>query len=334
VRLIGRQVDDAARFLDLLGERNRIGAVRLTQSLLADGWSRSEVITDVLAVSQRRVGELWSAGDWTISQEHAATAIVDVVLSSLVSTGDGSRGRLVVACCEEEWHSLPARMFAELLRDLDWEVVFLGASTDADSLGQFLSVEQPVALLVSCSLPMNLIGAMRMIDAAHAAGYRVLAGGAAVATAERAAAIGADGWAASLPAANDLLGAWRHDDGRPRATGGAGRTAAAPLLAAQAELVDRAMVALRERLPVMSTFTDRQVNRTRADFRYIVGFAAAAVLVEDLGVFEEFLAWLDAILVRVGLPRVLGLSLETLASVAPELPALQRVLAHGRAYLE
>jgi methanogenic corrinoid protein MtbC1 len=291
------------------------------------------VIIGALAAAQRRVGELWAAGEWTVSQEHAATAIVEVVLSSLAGTTGGSRGRLVLACCEEEWHSLPARMLAELLRDLDWEVVFLGASTDADRLGDLLTVEQPVALLISCSLPMNLMGAARMTDAAHAAGYRVLAGGAALPSAKRAAAIGADGWAASLPGADDLLARWQTDEDRSRAASAPGRAAAASLLAAQAMLVERAMLALQQNLPVMASFTEKQVNRTRADFRYIIGFAAASVLVQEPAVFDEFLDWLEAILIRLGLPGVLALSLEALASVSVEFPHLQDVLARGRTHL-
>ncbi|MDX6198453.1 MAG: hypothetical protein QOJ79_1604 [Actinomycetota bacterium] len=325
--------DAAARFIGLLEARDRLGALSFAQSLLDSGWSRSDVVIGVLAAAQRRVGELWAAGSWTVSQEHAATAIVDVILTALSSTQAGWRGRLVLACCEEEWHSLPARMLAELLRDLGWEVTFLGAATDADSLGEFLRGELPVAMLVSCSLPMNLVGASRMTDAAHAAGYRVLAGGAAFPDAKRALALGADGWAASLAEADALLEAWQHDGGAPRAAAAAGRTAAANVLAAQSELTDRAMDALLIKLPVMAEFSDRQLGRTRADFRYIVAFAAAAILVQEPAVFEEFLDWLDAILTRLGLSAVLLLSIDTLASVATGYPQLVSVLATGRAHL-
>ncbi|MDQ1536093.1 MAG: hypothetical protein QOE58_486 [Actinomycetota bacterium] len=322
-----------AHFVTLLEARDRLGALSFAQSLLESGWTRSDVIIGVLASAQRRVGELWASGHWTVSQEHAATAIVDVILTALSSTEAGPRGRLVLACCEEEWHSLPARMLAELLRDLGWDVTFLGASTDADSLGGFLRVEMPVALLLSCSLSMNLVGASRMTDAAHAAGYRVLAGGAAFPSAKRALALGADGWAASLAEADQLLERWQHDGGAPGAAAAPGRAATAYVLSAQGELSDRAMDALRMQLPRMADFSDRQLSRTRSDFRYIIGFAAASMLVQDPTVFEEFLDWLDAILTRLGLPAVLALSLDTLASVAPGQPQLLSVLAAGRAHL-
>ncbi|MCW2623200.1 MAG: binding domain protein [Frankiales bacterium] len=332
--MIDREPDAALRFLVFLDHRDRAGAQGFIRSLVERGWPSNEIITGVLAAAQRRVGELWVTGHWSVSQEHASTAIVDGVLSSLSSpVGGGTRGRLVLACAEEEWHSLPARMLGELLRDLGWDVTFLGASADADSLGDFLRVESPVALLLSCSLPMNFIGASRMIDAAHAVGYRVLAGGGAFPSASRALALGADGWAATPAAADDLLDLWRHDPGAPTSVTAVGGAAAAAIDAAQLELVGRAMRRLQERLPLMAGFDDRQLNHTRSDFRYIIAFAAAAVLVQDHLVFEEFLDWLAAILTRVGLPRILDLSLDTLASVSPEHPQLLSVLASGRSHL-
>ena len=79
-------------------------------------------------------------------------------------------------------------------------------------------------------------------------------------------AIGADGWAAALADADELLVRWQHEDDGPEPPALPGRAAAASLLASQTMLVDRAMATLQDRLPVMATFTERRVNRTRADF--------------------------------------------------------------------
>lgn len=331
--MIDVELDAGVPFLDLLDARDRLGALAFAHALLEDGWSPNDVITGVLAPVQRRVGELWAAGEWSISQEHASTAIVDEVLGSLSSARRGARGRLVLACAEEEWHGLPARMIAEQLRDRDWDVTYLGASADAGSLGEFLRAERPVALLLSCSVPMSFMGASRMVDAAHAAGYRVLAGGAAFPGPRRASALGADGWAATLADADELLEQWRHDGGAPTTVSARGKVGAAALLAAQTELVDSAVQALQGRLPVMAGFSERQLTRTRADYRCIIAFAAAAVLVQDHLLFGEFLDWLDAVLVKAGVPDVLDVSLAALSSVAADHPELQAVLASGRAHL-
>ncbi|MEP6660004.1 MAG: cobalamin-dependent protein [Acidimicrobiales bacterium] len=322
--------DAASHFLDLLAARDRPGALAFARRQLDAGASVADVVVDVLATAQRRVGELWEAGTWTVSQEHAATAIVEAVLADIASAPrQGSRGRVVLACCEQEWHSLPARMLSEMLEARSWEVTFLGASASADDLGEFLRDVDPIGLLVSCSVAMNLLGAARIVDAAHAAGYRVIAGGAALATAARADALGADGWAASIEQADAILDQWRAEPGLPRPVTRPGANAGSAIDGSQRELVDAAMAALAGRIPAVSRFTERQISRTRADYGYIVSFAAASVLLEDNALFDEFVEWLDGILVRLGHAGVLAVSLEVLASVARDHPELVELLGRS-----
>ena len=59
------------------------------------------------------------------------TAITDAVLAALAWRIEAAedQGHLVVTCAEGEWHSLPARMAAEVLQTHGWLVTFLGAST-------------------------------------------------------------------------------------------------------------------------------------------------------------------------------------------------------------
>jgi len=311
-------VEAAALFLDLLGARDRAGALALARSLLAGGASTAEVIDDILSVAQRGVGERWETGEWTVSQEHAATAIVEAVLASLAPTERTAewKGALVLACCEQEWHSVPARMLAELLRGHGWVVTFLGASVSADDLGGTLRLAEPVALLVSCSVSMNLLGAARVIDAAHAVGYRVLVGGSALPTAARASALGADGWASSVDDADQVLTAWSGHRGVPSPVARPGSAAATALASCRAALVDETLAVLRSTTPVMAGFTERQLGRARTDLGYIVSFGAASVLIGDDEVFHEFLEWLDPTLFRLGLQGFLAASLDTMAGLA------------------
>lgn len=327
--------DASTRFLGLLAQRDRVGALALARAQIDKGASVTDVVVDVLATAQRRVGELWETGAWTVSQEHAATAIVEAVLADLAcSPAEGSRGRVVLACCEQEWHSLPARMLGEMLLGRSWEVTFLGASTSADDLGGFLREVDPVGLLVSCSVAMNLMGAARIVDAAHAVGYRVIAGGAALTSKARADALGADGWAASIEQADVILDEWRAKPGPPRPVTRPAGEAGTAIDRGQRELVDAAMASLADRIPAVSRFTERQISRTRADYGYIVSFAAASVLLDDDPLFDEFVDWLDGILVRLGHSGVLAVSLEVLASVARDHPELVDLLGRATGRLQ
>lgn len=312
---------ELADLLDLLEARDRTGAVAYATALSARA-GVEHLVTQVLGPAQAEVGARWQTGRWTVSQEHAASAIVQAVLEALgdVAGAARTRGRVVLACVEDEWHSLPARMFTELLRARGWDVDFLGASIAPDDLPDFLTDVQPDALALSCSVAMNLPGAARVIDAAHSVAVPVLIGGRGV-TRARAVALGADGYATDARGASALLQSWQHGLvlAAPRRPGA---REAAMLALHTARIVDAVMAELPRSLPMTAGFTDRQTARTRADYVYILRFLAAAVLVDDLAVYTEFLTWLQGILVGVGLPAaLLPLSLDALTPLLAAFPA-------------
>ncbi|SRR6266487_2259805 len=137
---------DVERFVEYLARRDRRAATRQALGLLEAGVGVQELILGLLGPAQAEVGRRWEANQWSVADEHAATAIADAVLGALSWRTDaaGDQGRVVVTCAEGEWHSLPARMAAELLRVHGWQVTFLGASTPADHLRRFVAEVEAV----------------------------------------------------------------------------------------------------------------------------------------------------------------------------------------------
>jgi len=297
-------VSQADTVLELIGARRRDEAVRLARSLAQDAGLAAAVA--LLAAVQQKVGRLWQQNEWTVADEHAATAIADLALAAACFDAErrpGARaGTVVVACAEEEWHVLPARMFAEQLRAAGWEVVFLGASTPAEHLRRFLAADPPTAAALSCTVPLHLPGALRAVAGCHAASVPVLAGGAAFGTApNRAAAIGADAWAPTPQHAAAILTRWASnppplavplvDDG--------------PALAVAAErplIVERAMSMLARRFPPLAHYTSQQLARTQEDLSCIIQFVEASLLAADDTIITDFADWLTSILAARGLP--------------------------------
>lgn len=325
------------RFLELVGVRDRRGALDLAAGLMAAGMDITELVS-ILSSVQVEIGRLWETGSGSIAKEHASTAIVESVIAAAAASTNlvPQRGRVVVACVEDEWHSLPARMFSEVVAAAGYEVTFLGPSLPPEDVGAFLRQVDPIGVALSCSVAMNLPGAARVIDAAHAAGSRTLVGGSGFGlTPARATSIGADAWAGSPADALDVLDAWSRSPGpvRPseRALGGE-----APVLLEQRDvLVRRAVEALTARLTGTITLDQQQAARTRADYLYIVRFLESALLVGDDSIFLEFLPWLGAVQPGTALPAaVLPLLLNCLGSALPEgLTQSARLLAEGNSIL-
>lgn len=314
-------MSQAGTVLELIQGRRRDDALELVRSAARDAGLAAAV--QLLAEVQRKVGELWQQNELTVADEHAATAVVDLALAAACLEVErrphAPGGTVVVACAEEEWHVMPARMFAEQLTAAGWDVVFLGASTPAEHLQRFVAAEPPAAVAVSCTVPLYLHGARRAIAASHAAGVPVLAGGAAFGTApNRAAAIGADAWASTLDGAVATLSRWVSN--RPPLA--APLVDDAPALAAGAErpmIVERAMSALASRFPPLADYTSGQLARTREDLDYILRFAEASLLTGDDSIITSFASWLKSVLAARGLPDgILPLGIGVLQECLPE----------------
>lgn len=282
----------------------------------------------VLAAVQVEVGARWQTQRWTVADEHAASAIVDHALSvASAATGvpDGAR-RVVVACVEDEWHVLPARMLAEQLRARGWATLFLGSSAPAVDLRRFVASASPVAVALSCSMDRNLPGARRSVEACHDAGVPVAVGGPAFVDGARAAAVGADAGCTSIEELHAVLRDWAD-----RAPEPATPTVAAPPPLdglARSRVVDAALATMVERIQPLARARHHELTRLRDDLDGLLRGAEAAVHVGDPAIVAEHVAWLRSVSESRGEPvGLVAVALEALAGAAPDWLDLRGELA-------
>ena len=171
-----------------------------------------------------------------------------------------------------------------------------------------------------------------MIEASRDAGVPVIVGGRGFGVCgEYARSLGANGLAPNAKAAIALLdgGEW------PSFT-----DPAPPVLHPDddyAELsnrsravVDGSMAWLFERFPPMAAYDDMQLDRTTEDLAHIVDFAAAALFIDDVSLFTEFVGWLADILVPREVPVAAArLGLEAVREQVPDLARARRFLTAG-----
>ena len=288
--------------LELIVARDREALVEAVVEVARDDGLGAVIA--LLAGVQREVGRRWQDLDWSVADEHAATALADLALAAAAlgyPMGEPALGTVVVTCAEEEWHVLPARMFAEQLRADGWDVVFLGASTPAGHLTRYLARRSVVAVGVSCSVPVHLPGARRSIGAAHEVGIPVMAGGAGFGTTPaRALAVGADAWATSIEQAHRTASAW--SGGAPPLARPTDDREQLALAADRQVVVEEAMADLAVHFPEMGAYSPWQVKKAREDLDYIVRFVEAALLTDDDTIVVEFVGWLVPLLSARGVP--------------------------------
>ena len=323
-------------------DRDEYAAAATVFAAVDGGTSPEDVLLEVIAPVQRRVGTEWAANRITVAQEHAATAINDRVIATLshhpASLRTADVGRLTVACVDGEWHALPARLFAEVLRLRGWQVDFLGAQVPTPHLIAHLHQFGPDAVALSCSIPTRLPTAHAAITACQAAGVPVLAGGAAFGADGRyARLLGADAWAPDARAAAVRLG-----QGLDRPRLGAthqpiddlphlGDQEYTMVSATAAQLVKSTVHDLEERFPAMRAYSEAQRQHTTEDIAHIVDFLATALYTDDDDLFTGFITWTAEILEARGVPAAsLHPALDLLAGQLQDFPRTHRLLRAAR----
>ncbi|GAA1916069.1 cobalamin B12-binding domain-containing protein [Nocardioides lentus] len=189
------------------GDRHQ--SLTAVKRLRAAGLTADEIIQGHILPAQREVGHLWLTGAMSVTQEHATTAVSEGLVRWLGSFSDPpeqDRPLVVVACMEQEWHSLPALVVAEHLVAADHRVSYLGPSPDpGDMLRQVLRLK-PRAVLFSASLTSALARQKRMLNQMHSLGLPIIVGGQGFGDdPRRALALGATAWAKDPAGAVRLL---------------------------------------------------------------------------------------------------------------------------------
>ncbi|MEU8131559.1 cobalamin-dependent protein [Micromonospora sp. NPDC049049] len=324
-------------YLEHLADADEYAATDLAIGLLDAGVPAERVLLDLVAPAQAEVGERWARNEWSVAQEHAATHISEQVVAavSAYARPQPVNGRVVVACMDGEWHALPPRLVAEVLRLRGWQVTFLGASVPAAHLVSYLHRYDAHAVALACALPMRLPYAHRMIEACRRSDVPVVVGGRGFGTDGRWARRLGVAWAPDAPSAAELIADERALRAAPPARlAHLADDEYASLVRRRGELIDSALAELRERVPAARAYTAAQLDSTVSDLGHIVDFLAAAVYVDDPSLFTEFVEWLSGILESRGVPAgAVVLPLEHYAVALRDFPRAARVLALGCAAL-
>ncbi|MET4921728.1 cobalamin B12-binding domain-containing protein [Streptomyces sp. PSRA5] len=324
------------------------------------GADEESLLLDVIGTVQRKVGEEWAANRMSVAMEHAATAVNDRVIAALAArhapdaaggrpghvtgrdrsgriTGRDGSGRITVACVDGEWHALPARLLAEVLRLRGWHVDYLGAQVPTPHLIGHVHRTGPDAVALSSSLATRLPAAHAAITACQAVSVPVLVGGAAFGDDGRyARLLGADAWAPDGRAAADLLA---RSPLKPPRTGHQ-PVDDLPHLADQeytmvrrdsSRLVRAALAGLEDRFPAVRSYTDRRRQHAAEDLGHIVDFLVAALYMDCEQIFTRFLTWTAGILTVRGVPAAsLTPTLDILGTELKEFPRAGRLINHAR----
>jgi MerR family transcriptional regulator, light-induced transcriptional regulator len=199
-------------YLAALLAADLVGARRVIAAALDAGVSARDLYLDVVQPALYEVGLRWSRAEISVAQEHLATAATQSNLtwmSERLQEGErDARGRVLIACAEDELHVLGVRMVADFLEAEGWEATFVGAMTPPEGLAELAGSADVVA--ISAALPERIPLVARAVSALREAPgtpFIVVGGQAFAGSEQRALSTGADAWASDAQEAVRVLDA-------------------------------------------------------------------------------------------------------------------------------
>jgi len=146
-----------------------VGAARaVIEASLHAGLEVGDIYLGILQPALYEIGRWWAVGDFSVADEHSATAVTQSVLGMLgprMRTAPKDGRLAVVSGSPEERHSLGVQMVADFLEGDGWEVLNLGASTPARDLASMADAERPDVVALSTATPAGLPGAADAVQA-------------------------------------------------------------------------------------------------------------------------------------------------------------------------
>lgn len=113
-----------------------------------------DVCTSLIAPTLARIGDLWSAGEVTVTTEHFASAVLRARLESLFHSApmNDDAPLILVGCAPGELHEVGALMVALFLRRAGMRVIYLGQSVDPEHLITTVEAVRPACVALSASM--------------------------------------------------------------------------------------------------------------------------------------------------------------------------------------
>lgn len=175
-----------ARYLAAQLQGDRREALRLIdEDGLAAGYSVPALHLYVITRAQQEIGRLWQQNVIHVAQEHAATAISQLVVAHLyrhLPVHAPLGRRLLVACAPGERHEMGARIASDFLESAGFSVHYLGADVPVRDLVAHALATRPHCVVLSVATGLctpGLVEAVKALRAALGPDLPILAGGAA-----------------------------------------------------------------------------------------------------------------------------------------------------------
>lgn len=115
----------------------------------------TEIFDNLVCPAMRHIGQLWTKGEISITEEHIATRAASSAIYKLRNTLPVSKmtGELAMCCAMEgDFHELPTHLAQMTIENEGWEVLNFGANTPLFCLAEEVLQHSPALICLSATV--------------------------------------------------------------------------------------------------------------------------------------------------------------------------------------
>ncbi len=154
-------------FFDSLIKGNKEECRRICLALYNNGESVTDIYLELFQKSLYKIGKMWEDSKINIAEEHAATTIIDyliTMLAEMARSGKTEDKSAIVSCIDKEFHQIGAKMVANLFEIHGWQTYYLGANTPSRGLLKFIEEKNPDYVGLSINFHLNTLRLLETLD--------------------------------------------------------------------------------------------------------------------------------------------------------------------------
>lgn len=157
---------DFQAFFNNLLSGNRSQCKELAEKYTTNNSDIKYFYEEILMKALYEVGRLWENHKISIAAEHMASAIAESILNDLylkIMRSKFTDKTAVIACTENEYHRIGAKMVADIFEVNGWSAHTLGVNTKTDDILTFIKSAKPDIVGLSLTLSFNLPVLKKMV---------------------------------------------------------------------------------------------------------------------------------------------------------------------------
>lgn len=161
------------KYSEFIFSGDKISAIKLFSDFSRTDVELKDIYKYILQPFQLQLGKLWHDNKITVAQEHFATAVSQVAMSSLyerIFSTPKNKKVFLGTCVQGELHEFGIRMICDYMEYCGWNTYYLGANMSHNGIIQMINEKKPDIITISCAMTFNLPKVKNLIMAIKRSG--------------------------------------------------------------------------------------------------------------------------------------------------------------------